>query len=59
MIINTKPEKDWQGIYPTIFGLSTDDKTTILGLQNGWSFFEMDTGKVYVYDQENETWREV
>ena len=50
---------DYQNYHPTIYGLSTDDKSTIQGLSNGWSFFEMDTGKVYVYDQENDRWIEM
>ena len=45
--------------YPTIRGLSTDDKSKIAGLRNGWAFLEMDTGKVYLYDEANNTWREL
>lgn len=44
-------------------GLSTDEKPitvrssngTIMKLGNGSTFLEMDTGKVYIFDQENES----
>ena len=39
-----------------ITGLSTDDKPT--DVSNGSKFIEMDTGKIYMYDAENEQWRE-
>lgn len=35
--------------------LSTDTKPT--GMANGSSLMEMDTGKVYMYDEEGEQWR--
>ena len=35
--------------------LSTDDKPT--DVANGSSLMEMDTGKVYMYDEEGEQWR--
>ena len=41
----------------TYYGLSTDDKPTGTAL-NGRAFVEMDTGKLYFYDAENETWLE-
>ena len=43
-------------------GLSTDDKPIKVGdkdLNNGAVFIEMDTKKIYLYDKENETWREM
>ena len=41
----------------TLVGLSTDTpKPTNAG--NGWIFSEIDTGKIYIYDAENSTWRE-
>lgn len=43
-------------------GLSTDTKpTTINGenIDNGSTFIEIDTGKIYFYDLENEEWKEV
>lgn len=39
-------------------GLSTDTKPTGVSVGNGWSFIEMDTGKIYFYDAESETWLE-
>lgn len=35
--------------------LSTDTKP--VGMTNGSTLMEMDTGKVYMYDEENEQWR--
>lgn len=35
-------------------GLSTDDKPT--GELNGSSFYEMDTQKMYYYDEDTDTW---
>ena len=43
-------------------GLSTDDKPTTLNnkpLANGTTFIEINTGKIYLYDAENEQWREM
>lgn len=43
-------------------GLSTDDKpSTINGknISNGTLFIEIDTGKVFLYDLENEEWKEI
>lgn len=40
-------------------GLEGDDKPTSISgatIENGSSFLEMDTGKVYYYDLENTTW---
>ena len=36
-------------------GLSTDTKPTE-NMQNGSSFYEMDTGATYYYDADSETW---
>ena len=41
--------------YVELSGLSTDEKTTH-GVLNGSSFFEMDTGNVYFFDEENDVW---
>lgn len=38
------------------FGLHDDEKPT--DAINGMTFIEMDTGKIYFYDEENATWRE-
>ena len=44
-------------------GLSTDTKPTgtyhNTRIQNGSSFLEMDTGKVFMYDAENAEWLEL
>lgn len=37
-------------------GLSTDTKPAGKGI-NGSIFYEMDTGKVYMYDETNNMWR--
>ena len=46
-----------------IAGLSTDSKpTTEIGkytIMNGSTFTEMDTGKVYMFSEENHTWYEL
>lgn len=39
-------------------GLSTDEKPTE-NVENGTIFIEMDTGKIYMYDLENEEWKEL
>ena len=39
-------------------GLSTDDPKPTEGVQNGTSFFEIDTGKYYLFDEENQIWYE-
>ena len=43
-------------------GLSTDEKPTTLNnaiIGNGSIFIEIDTGKLYMYDLENEEWKEI
>ena len=43
-------------------GISTDEKpTTIDGkdIANGTVFIEIDTGKLYMFDKENEQWKEM
>lgn len=39
-------------------GLSTDEKPTE-NIENGTIFIEIDTGKIYMYDLENEEWKEL
>lgn len=39
-----------------MFGLSTDTKPTNVG--NGSTFKEMDTGDIYMFDEENSLWLE-
>lgn len=43
-------------------GLSTDEKPIKIGeqiIENGSTFIEIDTGKIYLYDLENEQWKEI
>ena len=47
-------------------GLSTDTKPTTMliageeqPIPNGTTFIEMNTGKIYLYDAQNEQWREM
>ena len=43
-------------------GLSDDDKPTTLEgtpIANGATFIEIDTGKIYMYDLQNELWKEI
>lgn len=57
-----------QGAYSTdkpmeLYGLSTDEKPVTnykgMNIPNGSIFVEMDTSKVYAYDDENEVWLEL
>lgn len=38
--------------------LSTDDPKPTAGVQNGDMLLEMDTGKIYLFDEENSQWLE-
>ena len=40
------------------YGLSTDDPKPTENITNGSIFFEMDSGKKYVYDEQNSLWVE-
>lgn len=43
-------------------GLSTDEKPTEINgktIDNGSTFIEINTGKIFLYDLENEQWNEV
>ena len=43
-------------------GLSTDTKPTEMGgkaVDNGSTFIEINTGKIYLYDLEHEQWEEI
>ena len=54
--------KEAKTIATELRGLSTDEKPTELegaDLVNGCTFIEIDTGKIYFYDLENEEWKEV
>ena len=55
-----KPDSDYISV--ELRGLSSDEKPTEMNgkkIDNGSAFIEMDTGKVYLYDLENEEWNEV
>ena len=39
-------------------GLSTDEKPTE-EIENGTVFIEIDTGKIFLFDLENEEWKEI
>lgn len=55
-----KPEDDYISV--ELRGLSTDSKPLVIGgknIDNGSTFIEIDTGKIFIYDLENELWKEV
>ena len=61
-IENTKLRPDSDYISVEIRGLSTDSKPTEFNnkkVDNGSIFLEIDTGDLYLYDLENEQWKEV
>lgn len=47
----------YNGYVQKFYGLSTDTKPS--GCTNGSKFLEMDTSKVYVYDQQVYEWHEL
>lgn len=49
---------DYDQQYIQYAGLSTDTKPTE-GLVTGSTFVEVDTGKVYLFDEVTSTWREM
>lgn len=60
MISITKQEiniKDGNKPILEITGLSTDTKPTE-DISQGSRFIEIDTGKIYMYDAENQEWKE-
>lgn len=40
-----------------LYGLSSDTKPTDATIINGYRFIEMDTKRIYVYDEANSAWR--
>ena len=59
---NTKLRPDDEYISAELRGLSGDTKPTEISgkkIDNGSIFLEIDTGKMYLYDLENEQWEEV
>ena len=63
MITISKTENSFNDyILVELRGLSTDNKPTAiddLKIANGSTFIEIDTGKIFIYDLENELWKEV
>lgn len=61
-IENTKLTPEGSYISGELRGLSTDEKPTEIGekkIDNGTVFIEIDTGKMYMFDLENEEWKEL
>lgn len=59
---NNKIEPEGTKITVELRGLSTDTKPIEINgktIDNGSTFIEIDTGKIYFYDLENEEWKEV
>ena len=59
---NNKFEQEETFIIVELRGLSTDTKPTEINgktINNGSTFIEIDTGKIYFYDLSNEEWKEV
>ena len=57
-----RKENDKEFISGELRGLSRDTKPTKIGesfIDNGSVFVEIDTGKMYLYDLDNEQWNEV
>lgn len=63
MITVTKQEQVQYGTSPKFYreysGLSTDSTKPTSDVANGSLFLEMDTGDVYAYDEEGETWLKI
>lgn len=60
-IENTKINPDGDYLSVELRGLSTDTKPTTLDgkkIDNGSIFIEINTGKIFFYDLENEEWKE-
>lgn len=58
---NIKKEEEGALIKAELRGLSTDTKPSKVGEQtidNGSVFIEIDTGKIFFYDLENQEWKE-
>jgi hypothetical protein len=58
---NIKLTEEGELVSAELRGLSTDTKPTQIGdktIANGSVFIEIDTGKIFFYDLENEQWNE-
>ena len=53
-----KINKDGEKRGVELRGLSTDTKPTE-NIDNGSTYIEIDTGKIYLYDGENQQWKEI
>ena len=57
-MITVKSENHVYGLTPSeLFGLSSDEKPT--DVNNASLFYEMDTKKMFMFDEENIVWHEV
>lgn len=59
---NREVKGEVEAINVELRGLSTDTKPTEVNereVGNGSTFIEIDTGKIFFYDLENEEWKEV
>lgn len=59
---NVKKEEEGTLLRGELRGLSTDEKPVKIGdktIANGSQFIEIDTGKVFLFDADSETWKEV
>lgn len=57
MITQTRPAYYDAPRYAEYCGLSTDDKSTI-SANNDDKFYEIDTSKTYIYDEQTDSWIE-
>ncbi len=63
MITLNKYGNSMNRVWLELYGLSTDEKpierfgTTLIG--NASTYYEMDTQKAYIYDEENHKWWDV
>lgn len=61
VIENSRGVGGEEAVQVELRGLSTNTKPTETNgkkIDNGSTFIEMDTGKIYFYDLENEQWKE-
>lgn len=59
---NREVKGEVEAINVELRGLSTDTKPTEVNereVGNGSTFIEIDTGKIFFYDAENEQWKEI
>lgn len=62
---NTKLTENGRYILAELRGLSTDTKPILFDeyidsyIDNGSIFIEIDTGKIFMFDLENEQWKEI